>query len=161
MKALMGPRAPYYGDHVELSDGGSDFASTVGIGGVVGSKFTWPLGVARKAEYDLTGDREQLLSKWLRIYLSHMLPTGEYLGDLYDIGFDRPEAHAIRRDSRLYYAFFAENWEGNVELRGLGEIPYVVRDYENDSELGQVRGPVGALAVTFKGHLLLEATPDD
>jgi alpha-galactosidase len=40
-KALMGPRTPYYGDHVELSDGGDDFASSVGIGAVVGTKFTW------------------------------------------------------------------------------------------------------------------------
>ena len=33
-KALMGPSAPYAGDHVELSDGGDDFASTYGIGGI-------------------------------------------------------------------------------------------------------------------------------
>ncbi len=39
-KALMGPRVPFYGDHVELSDNQSDFASTIGIGGVPGSKFT-------------------------------------------------------------------------------------------------------------------------
>ena len=32
----------YAGDHVELSDGGDDFASTVGIGAVVCTKFTWP-----------------------------------------------------------------------------------------------------------------------
>ena len=38
----MGESAPYFGDHVELSDGGSDFASSVGIGAIVGTKFTWP-----------------------------------------------------------------------------------------------------------------------
>ncbi len=52
-KALLGPRAAIYGDHVELTrligantshelDVGSDFASTLGTGGVLGTKFTWP-----------------------------------------------------------------------------------------------------------------------
>ncbi len=36
-----------------------------------------------------------------------MLSRGEYLGDLYDIGFDRPEAHAIRKAGSMYYAFYA------------------------------------------------------
>jgi alpha-galactosidase len=35
-----------------------------------------------------------------------MLSRGEYLGDLYDIGFDLPEAHAIRKEQEIYYAFF-------------------------------------------------------
>ena len=51
-KALLGPNSAVYGDHVELTrianpngnerDLGSDFASTVGTGGVVGTKFAWP-----------------------------------------------------------------------------------------------------------------------
>lgn len=52
-KALLGQRAAVYGDHVELTritgastgneqDLGSDFASTLGTGGVLGTKFTWP-----------------------------------------------------------------------------------------------------------------------
>jgi len=39
----MGPIAPFARDHVELSDHGDYFASTVGIGAVVSTKFTWPL----------------------------------------------------------------------------------------------------------------------
>ena len=31
IKALMGPQAPYYGDRVELSDGGTDFGSAVAL----------------------------------------------------------------------------------------------------------------------------------
>ncbi|MFO1468870.1 MAG: alpha-galactosidase [Steroidobacteraceae bacterium] len=42
LKALLGPSAPFAGDHVELSDGQDDFASTVGIGAVLSTKFTWP-----------------------------------------------------------------------------------------------------------------------
>ena len=41
-----------------------------------------------------------------------MLSRGEYLGDLYDIGFDRPESHAIRKDGQMYYAFYARHWNG-------------------------------------------------
>ncbi len=36
------PKTAYYGGHVELSDNGNDFAGTFGIGGVLGTKFTWP-----------------------------------------------------------------------------------------------------------------------
>lgn len=38
----INPGLAYYGDHVELTDGGDDFASQIGIGAVIGSKFTWP-----------------------------------------------------------------------------------------------------------------------
>ena len=38
----MGDNVPFFGDHVELSDGGNDFASTVGVGGVVGTQFVLP-----------------------------------------------------------------------------------------------------------------------
>ena len=51
IKALMGPSAAYAGDHVELSDHGNDFASTVGIGAVASTKFTWPRD--RNPENDL------------------------------------------------------------------------------------------------------------
>jgi alpha-galactosidase len=44
LKALMGDRIAYFGDHVELSDERQDFASSVGIGAVVGTEFTWPVG---------------------------------------------------------------------------------------------------------------------
>ena len=44
LKALHGDQTAYFGDHVELSTGRDDFASTVGIGGVIGTEFTWPVG---------------------------------------------------------------------------------------------------------------------
>lgn len=36
------PNLAYYADHVELSDNGDDYASQVGVGSVIGSRFTWP-----------------------------------------------------------------------------------------------------------------------
>jgi alpha-galactosidase len=163
LKGLLGPSAPYFGDHVELSDGGDDFASTVGVGGVVGTQFTLP-GLGRsKRKYQLTPAKEQHFRQWVGIYRDRMLSRGEYLGELYDVGFDRPEAHAIRKDGRMYYAFFAPRaaprFTGEVELRGLQAAGYVVRDYVAGKELGRLSGPTARLRVDFKQHLLLEATP--
>jgi alpha-galactosidase len=89
-----------------------------------------------------------------------MLSRGEYLGGLYDIGFDRPETHAIRKSGKMFYAFFAPEWKGAVELRGLPPGQYRIVDYENNRELGRVRGPVGSLNVEFEKHLLLRADPE-
>ena len=144
---------------MELSDGRQDFASTLGIGGVVGTQFTWPVGSARRANYDLTPEKEEIWQKWISLYKAKMLSQGEYRGDLYDIGFDRPETHAIHKADGMYYAFYAPEFQGKVELRGLEHRTYVVRDYENNRELGTLRGPKASLDVQFTKHLLLEAKP--
>jgi alpha-galactosidase len=159
LKALMGPTAPYLGDYVELSDGGSDFASTLGIGGVVGSMFRWPAD-AQSRRRGLTAEKARDWQKWVALYSATMLSKGEYLGSLYDIGFDRPEAHAIRKDGRIYYAFYADAFTGKIELRGLDARAYHIRDYVNERDYGAVKGPVAALMVAFPKYLLLEATPE-
>ncbi len=159
LKALMGDNIPYFGDHVELSDGGNDFASTVGVGGVVGTQFVLPNLVTKHGKSDLTPEREKLFEKWVRIYKDKMLSRGEYLGDLYDIGFDRPEAHAIRKGGEMYYAFFALHWNGSIELRGLQDRAYHVVDYVNGQDFGILHGPQAAISVRFDKHLLLEAQP--
>lgn len=171
LKALMGRNAPFFGDHVELSRGGSDFASQVGIGAVIGTKFTWPVGAGPDPETDLTPERDEFWQKWSDIYQSKRLAEGRYLGELYDIGFYRPEAHAINKDDAMYYGFYADqnpgkdtadigSYEGTVELRGLESgITYEVTDYENNVSYGTVEGPVAELDVTFTNHLLLQAVP--
>lgn len=160
LKALQGDATAYFGDHVELSTGHNDFASTIGVGGVVGTEFTWPPGSAQRSREDLTPDKEQYWGKWIRIYKEKLLSRGEYLGALYDIGFDKPETHAIRKSGKMYYAFYAPQWTGSVELRGLADRAYAVTDYANGKSLGSVRGPVGKLEVRFQKYLLLEARPD-
>jgi alpha-galactosidase len=159
LKALMGDNIPYFGDHVELSDGANDFASTVGVGGVVGTQFVLPNLVKKRSTSDLTPRREKLMAKWVSIYKDKMLSRGEYLGDLYDIGFDRPEAHAIRKGGEMYYAFFARRWSGSVELRGLQDRDYHVVDYVNGKDFGIVHGPRTTIPAQFDKHLLLEAQP--
>jgi alpha-galactosidase len=160
LKALMGDTLPYFGDHVELSDGADDFASTVGVGGVVGTQFVLPALVAKRSKFDLTPAHEKQFETWLRIYREKMLSRGQYLGQLYDIGFDLPETHVIRKDHTLYYAFFARHWKGPVELRGLENRKYSVVDYVNGTSLGTVSGGDARIAVTFDKHLLLEVRPE-
>lgn len=159
LKALMGPSAPFAGDHVELSDGHDDFASTVGIGAVVSTKFTWPVDPKPKDSFLLTPEKEPVWRRWIALYQDKMLPLGNYRGELYDIGFDRPEAHAIEKSGRWYYAFFAARWDGPLSLRGLESGPYRIRDYVNDRDLGTVSGAQARLTVAFERFLLLEAIP--
>jgi alpha-galactosidase len=159
LKALMGDDVPFFGDHVELSDGGNDFASTVGVGGVVGTQFVLPSLVQRRSKSDLTPEREKEFEKWLGIYRDKMLSRGQYLGQLYDIGFDVPETHVIRKDQTMYYAFFAKQWKGPVELRGLEDRKYSVVDYVTGKRLGKVTGHRAHLPVAFDGSLLLEVQP--
>ena len=157
LKALMGDSTAYFGDHVDMSDGGDDFASTIGVGGVVGTNFTWPVGSAGRPRRDLTPEKEKIWDKWIRIYEAAMLSRGEYLGALYDIGFDRPEAHAIHKNGNMYYAFYAPQWSGELELRGLEKRAYRLTNYETGDALGTVRGPVATWTARFEKHLLLEA----
>jgi alpha-galactosidase len=160
LKALMGDNVPYFGDHVELSDGAIDFASTVGVGGVVGTQFVLPDLVKKHTTSDLTPEREKVFEKWLQIYKEKMLSRGEYLGELYDIGFDRPEAHVIRKDKEMYYALFARHWSGPIELRGLRDRTYHIVDYVNHKDFGIVHGPKATISAEFNKHLLLEAQPE-
>jgi len=160
LKALMGDNVPYFGDHVELSDGAIDFASTVGVGGVVGTQFVLPDLVKKHTTSDLTPEREKVFEKWLQIYKEKMLSRGEYLGELYDIGFDRPEAHVIRKDKEMFYALFARHWSGPIELRGLHDRTYHIVDYVNHKDFGSVHGPKATISAEFNQHLLLEAQPE-
>jgi alpha-galactosidase len=148
----------YYGDHVELSDNGSDFASTIGIGGVPGTKFTWPAdNPSASGSYLLTPEKEATWKKWFALYNGMMLSMGTYLGDLYDIGFDKPETHVIKKDGNLYFAFYSDEWDGPVGLRGLEPgREYRVFDYVNETDMGTVSGDDPSINVHFRGSLLIE-----
>jgi alpha-galactosidase len=159
LKALMGDDIPYFGDHVELSDGAIDFASTVGVGGVVGTQFVLPNLVKKRSTSDLTPERQKIFEKWLKIYKDKMLSRGQYLGDIYDIGFDLPETHVIRKGEEMYYAFFAPHWSGPIQLRGLQDRAYHIVDYVNNKDFGSVHGPQATIPAHFDKHLLLEAQP--
>ncbi len=157
-KALLGKTA-YYADHVELSDGGDDFGTQIGIGAVLGTKFTWPKDnpYVTEGHFVLTPEKEATWKKWISIYNSKMLPKGDYLGSLYDIGYDRPEAHVIRKADTLYYAFYSPEWKGEIELRGLDKGKYRITDYVNGKDLGTVDSENPRINVEFRRNLLIEA----
>lgn len=160
LKALMGPWAAYAGDHVELSTGGLDFASSVGVGAVVATKFTWPVDPKPKDSFLLTPERETHWRQWVDLYNRQRLAEGRYRGALYDLGFDKPEAHVVEQGGALHYAFYAERWEGPVTLRGLGAGRWTVRDSLTGEELGMVTADKPTLSVRFTHSLLIEARPD-
>ena len=159
--AALCPDLAYYADHVELSDGGLDFASQVGVGGVIGTKFTWPKVNPDATESGgslLTPEKEALLRKWVPIYTSKMLSKGEYL-PLYTYGIDKPEAHVIRKDGALYYAFYAPQWNGEpIQLRGLDpERTYTVTEYTADEPHSYtVEGANPIIMPIFEGNYLIE-----
>ena len=173
-KALLGPEAAVYGDHVELSamtpvgkgnwsEHGDDFASTLGVGGVPGTKFVWPDPGPKFKPVNLTSEKDAHWKKWIGLYNEKMLSKGEFR-DLYVYGYDEPEAYAIEKDGKMYYAFFAGEkapFSGEVELRGLKTGNYHVVDYADGKDLGTVKaeaGRVPKLKTEFKEHLLLEVS---
>lgn len=172
-KALLGPESAVYGDHVELSamnkvgndwkEHGDDFASTIGAGGVVGTKFVWPDPGPKFKDVNLTAPKEERWKKWIGVYNEKMLSKGEFR-DLYVTGYDAPEGYAIAKDGKMYYAFFASSdsaWKGEVELRGLKPGKYSVSDYGEAKDLGTVDASgdgVAKLPTEFKEHLLLEVS---
>jgi alpha-galactosidase len=173
-KALLGPEAAVYGDHVELStmdrtgehwrEHGEDFASTIGTGGVVGTKFVWPELGAKYEAVNLTSHKDEVWKRWIYLYNQKMLSKGDFL-DLYTYGYDMPEGYAIEKDGKMYYAFFAEkqgaDYHGDIELRGLKPGSYRVVDYAEGKDLGlATAGPdqIAHLPMTFNDHLLLEVS---
>lgn len=158
--AALCPQLAYYADHVELTDGGDDFATQIGIGGVIGTKFTWPEdNPDASASFLLTPEREQLVRKWMDIYRNNMLSTGEYL-NLYDLGYDYPEAHVIRKDGAMYYAFYAPLFDGELCLRGLDpDKRYAVTTYTADTpETIGIDGSNPVVRVSFQRNWLVRVT---
>ncbi|MFJ8825518.1 glycoside hydrolase family 36 protein [Streptomyces sp. NPDC102467] len=159
MKALMGAGSSYAGDHVELSDNGDDFASSYGVGAVLSTKFTLPGTGAPDKATDLTPEKEVLWRKWVSLYEKNLLPTGEYRGELYDIGFDKPEAHVVAKKRTLHYAFYADQWDGTVELRGLGRTRYRLTDPFTGKSLGTATAQHNTVKLSFERFQLVVAEP--
>ena len=182
-KAIMGPRAAIYGDHVELTriidpdtpkaqQLGIDFASSLGTGGVLGTKFTLPEYKTKFPYSFLSPEKEAYWKNWIAIYNDKMLSKGDFQ-DLYTYGYDLPEAYAIKKDGNMYFAFYSSSespalsarpnprniWKGEIELRGLQPGSYKVVDYIHNRELGIVRGPTAKLRVEFSDSLLIQAAP--
>jgi alpha-galactosidase len=175
-KALMGDDFPVLEEYCGVL-AGPMYQLTIGAGGVPGTFSTY---------------LDNYHDKWLHIYQKYQLSKGQYL-NLYDIGFDYPEAHVIKKDRKFYYAFYTHPWKqpaprtrlyrygtefdsnkegktefkyptenylGKVSLRGLDKNKeYRVFDYDNNKELGIVKGSKPYLNLSFNDYLLLELSP--
>ena len=93
-KALRGDDFPVLEEYCGVL-AGPMYQLTIGAGGVPGTFST---------QLDNYNER------WLNIYQKYKLSNGVYL-NLYDIAFDYPEAHVIKKDGRLYYAFYTHPWK--------------------------------------------------
>ena len=159
--AAMAPELAYYGDHVELTDGGNDFASQIGTGSVIGTKFTYPEDNPDWTEgpFKLTPEKEALIKKWMKIYKENNLARGEYL-NLYTWGFDYPEAHVIRQNDALYYSFYADQFDGTLELRGLdADKEYTAVEYTADEPREfTVNGAEPKIEAKFEKNYLIKLT---
>ena len=178
--AAMAPQLAYYGDHIELTDGGLDFATQIGVGAVIGTKFTWPKDNpdVKDGPFVLTPEKESLLRKWMKIYKENNLARGEYL-NLYTWGYDYPEAHVIRQNDALYYAFYVNpeaplgamdpehvdkttvpepTFSGTLELRGLDPAKtYTAIEYTADEPREfVVEGANPKIDVYFERNYLLK-----
>ncbi len=153
----ISPGLAYYADHVELSDNGNDFPTQIGIGAVIGSKFTYPKDNPHvKTSYVLTPEKETLYKKWVDIYSQKMLSKGKYL-NLYDIVYDKPETHVIEKGDTLYYAFYANEWNGEIKLKGLESKRYTVCEYTADeTKTYEIDGENPIISPSFEGSYLIE-----
>ena len=169
-RALLGDKAALYGDHVELASGphreeqvesGTDFASTLALGGVIGSKFTALVDDASQRNTEKYEGIRPHWEHWFKLYDRLRLYQGRYL-NLYDIAGDIPETHVVARGDTLYYGLFAESFTGRAPLRGLQPgKKYALTGYaENDRPLGEITaGENAGLDCSFEKHLLIRATP--
>jgi alpha-galactosidase len=158
LKAWFGPRAPVLEEYVGLfgqkEPNGTPYSfraelypRAIGTGAVV-STFSPVLNKSH--------------AEWTAIYNQRRLAEGEYL-NLYDLAWDNPEGHVIRKGQSLYYAFFTRlpgaEFSGKITLRGLSPARFRVVDYVRDHDFGEVTGPEANISVSFRDSLLLLVEP--
>jgi alpha-galactosidase len=145
MKALRGGKSPVgdgYVDKMDYNELAGEPAQSVAIGSVITS-LRW--------EVDEVGG-EKHAQNWMNLYYSEEISSGDYLG-LYDIAYDSPEGHVVRKDDgSLYYSFFDDApFEKEVELRGLDpQKKYRMIQYEEGVELGNVSGSEALVSIQSK-----------
>jgi alpha-galactosidase len=94
-KALLGDDFPVLEEYCGIL-AEPVYQLTIGAGGVPGTFSTY---------------LDNYHEKWLNIYQKHQLSNGGKYLNLYDIGFDYPEAHVIEKNNRFYYAFYTHPWK--------------------------------------------------
>jgi len=110
---------------------------------------------------DLDSAQFREWKKWVHKYRELNLGMAEYV-NLYDLAFDKPETHVVKKGEEIYYGMYAGNWikSDDIQLRGLDpKIRYSVYDYKNNRELGIVSGSNPVLNMDFRDYLLIKLVP--
>jgi len=110
---------------------------------------------------DLDSSQFQIWKKWIPKYRELAISSGEYL-NLYDLAFDKPEIHVVKKGNNLFYGIFADSVSKteSIQLRGLDkDVEYSVYDYANDKQLETLNGNNPVIHADFKENLLLQLTP--
>jgi alpha-galactosidase len=110
---------------------------------------------------DLDPRQRALWNRWFGAYRAQGPASGAYL-NLYDLAFDVPEGHVVRRGADLYYGFYADRWPAGrkIQLRGLDPGGrYQVLDYGRGRALPPVTGAAPFVDAAFEGSLLLRVRP--
>ncbi len=149
LRALCGEAVAVVSDSTDTDQ----VASSLGLGTVPGIRFS----TLRPEE----GRKYQI---WLGLDRRLQISRGQYLNS-YDLAFNVPEGHLVRRYGLLYYSFFVRNpgdtFKGRIRFRGLTEgLLYRVFDYWNQAELGVVTFRRSRLSVEFQDFLLLQLKPE-
>ena len=101
--------------------------------------------------------KQKYYERWIEIYNKEKMSEGEYM-NLYDIAFDKPETHLIKKGKDYYYSFFADTmFEGKVELRGLGKGNYKVYDLFSGKFITDINSSNPFLKIGFDHYLILKA----
>lgn len=159
-KALRGADAPVgdgYVDPMPFNDLSGTFAYGFGAGAVLTSMH---------ASLDALGAANW--NTWSALNAMEGASRAEVV-NVYNLGFEFPEGHALRRDDGVMFFTFASDlaWSGQVELRGLEPgTSYEVRELDTGALVAMAAGPEAAVAVTMRRQgagmpywIVLEATP--
>lgn len=168
-RALLGNKVAYSGDHVELTNhiwhdelkeyvptGDEDFVSTMGVGGVPSTKFTISGIPQADSSLILTPAKQDYYEKWIGIYNNEKMSEGKYL-NLYDIAYDKPETHLIKKGGAYYYSFFSKGqYDGKAELKGLEKGNYNVYDLFTGKLLSNIDSSNPFLNIKFNQFVMLK-----
>lgn len=106
---------------------------------------------------EISPEKKKEWIKWLKIYREEQIYKGEYL-NLYDIEFDNPDVHVTKKDG-IFYFFAPGPFNGELELRGLGEGEFEVKDLYTKELISNVYGPVTKINLKREGNIYLKVEP--
>lgn len=175
LKAISGDNAviAMYVDDFDDNPMSGSFMNVIGLGAKLETLFNVESYQERQTEWQ----------EWMSFYYREDVVSGQYL-DLYDIAFDYPEGHVVKKNDAYYYTFFThydglfacldnrcddqnllqmekpkdDEYKGSIELRGLdSNTQYMVTTYPEGIDVDMFsdnRGNITVYGVTMTKELM-------